>query len=303
MEGQYLAKVEFIIMVALVLISSANAAESILNWKSSDYTFTYDESMKGTGSFAKYENYQINGPHPDHRITQEDSDMTIKRFEHGSGALQKEKLLAARNLTTELDFGGNLTKKYGVIWLKESGSLLYSPQIMSIGTGYYSSHPIRYDSMLGETTVLKNYAIEAAIQRQTLYAHSIDMNMTSEVKDRYLNNNDAEVYDDAWASLAYLETVKDGTTHLNILQGNAAEIDASAWKNPSIDLDEVYSGSFDIAGNATLKWPVVRKKSNEDILPCCFGGIADINPLGNEWLKHEFAECDKCPSFSDGLKV
>ena len=61
----------------------------------------------------------------------------------------------------------------------------------------------------------------------------------------------------------------------------------SALKNPSIEIDEDYWGTYHIEKNMTLEVPYHLIQKSEDWLPCCFGGYLTIPTtyLGDSKLK------------------
>ena len=50
-----------------------------------------------------------------------------------------------------------------------------------------------------------------------------------------------------------------------------------AWKNPLIEMDENYVGSFHIKKNMTLFTDSDDKETEDSWLPCCSGGFSDLN--------------------------
>ncbi len=56
----------------------------------------------------------------------------------------------------------------------------------------------------------------------------------------------------------------------------------SALKNPSIDIDEDYWGTYHIEKNMTIEVPYHLLQKKDDWLPCCFGGFADMSAYDRE---------------------
>ena len=58
--------------------------------------------------------------------------------------------------------------------------------------------------------------------------------------------------------------------------------DKGTWSIADIDLDEVYTGTFDLKTNMSLSWPVVSVVSEDPWLPCCFGGWKNMSSTNKE---------------------
>ena len=56
-----------------------------------------------------------------------------------------------------------MTHDYGLIAALGNSSMVYEPQTMSIGNGYYAAHPVNFNSLLGEKTQIKNYASKTSM--------------------------------------------------------------------------------------------------------------------------------------------
>jgi hypothetical protein len=119
-----------------------------------------------------------------------------------------------------------------------------------------------------------------------------------------------------------VEDVTDGKAHIGVLQANDnyASLMAedgpdfadyslsnvkSAWKNPSIEIDEDYWGTYHIEKNMTLEVPYHLIQKKEDWLPCCFGGYLTIptpnlGGMGLKGAKGVFdCTCFKAPTVAE----
>lgn len=280
------------IFTLFVLLGFEAACIEITEWTIDDFYFASEESINGDGSFATYYNAQTRGPHTDNRLENQYSYVKVKELKHGSGTINNEKMTTAEevNLTIGMD-GYNITKLYGSVWMTEDNTMTYSPETISIGTGYYASNPINYRSPLTEKTYIKNYATEASMQHETLYAKAIDKDLEVLVKDKYYDDTDSHRYDIGWTVMDVAMDVTDGTTYLGVLQGNTADSDTSAWKDPLIDIEEAYYGTYRIDSNMTLYWPVERLVSTSSWLSCCFGGYLDMDAKDKKWIEPGVFDC------------
>ncbi|MDD1740215.1 MAG: hypothetical protein LUQ30_05235, partial [Methanothrix sp.] len=79
------------------------------------------------------------------------------------------------------------------------------------------------------------------------------------------------------------------------------------WKDPAIEIDEDYWGTYHIEKNMTLEVPyhIVCKK--DDWLPCCFSGFDDMNPLDKKVFKSATGvfdcTCFKAPKVAEFPRV
>jgi len=64
------------------------------------------------------------------------------------------------------------------------------------------------------------------------------------------------------------ENVTDGRVHIGILQGSR--------KNPSVEVDEDYIGTYHIYKNISLSSDSVQRNTSESWLDCCTGSYFDI---------------------------
>jgi len=117
---------------------------------------------------------------------------------------------------------------------------------------------------------------------------------------------DPELESVGYTQMKLVEDVTDGKAHIGVLQANenfantvSEDADTigegevsfvnhkSAWKNPSIEIDEDYWGTYHIEKNMTLEVPYHLIMKGEDWLPCCFGGYLTIPTpyLGDSKLK------------------
>jgi hypothetical protein len=48
---------------------------------------------------------------------------------------------------------------YGLIAALDNNSMVYEPQTMSIGYGYYATHPVNLNSLLGDKTQIKTRSL------------------------------------------------------------------------------------------------------------------------------------------------
>jgi hypothetical protein len=239
-------------------------------------TFDFEQSVQGNGYFMTY-------------LYAKSGNLGLKNYAHGSGSLNSEATLTyqywdKKNHPTYADYNDFMQN---CIQFKEDVSMVYAPMRISVGTGYYAANPLDYSSLLKEKTWVKNYRAGTSMHHEVEYAHALDKELEINAKEKF-----NYTYDPVWEGIGYtqmklVEDVTDGKAHIGVLQAdtsfadinpwtggpNAFAAKKSAWKNPSIEIDEDYWGTYHIEKNMTLEVPYYKKTVTDDWLPCCFGGF------------------------------
>jgi hypothetical protein len=289
------------VLVALIGSSLAQTTEEMLPatlkypnaYEERNTTFNFEQSVQGNGYFMTY-------------IYAKSGNIAMKNYAHGSGSLNSEALLTyqqleqkSRDASTDYnDFAQNC------IQFKEDVAMVYAPMRIAVGTGYYAANPLEYASLLKEKTWVKNYRAGTSMHHEVEYAHALDKELELTVKEKF-----NYTWDPIWENIGYtnmkiVEDVTDGKAHIGVLQANegfagqmnngvmdpgkyGANMKNSAWRNPSIEIDEDYWGTYHIEKNMTLEVPYNLVQKGEDWLPCCFGGYLTIPTayLGDAKLK------------------
>ena len=144
---------------------------------------------------------------------------------------------------------------------------------MSIGNGYYATHPVNFNSLLGDKTQIKNYASKTSMGHEIRNAHGINLDLVASVEDDYYDTGAAKSLSKTLMNLD--GDVTSGTANSKMLQGGSRK-SKSAWINPDIDVDQVYTGTFDFSTKMNLTIPVYKSVSEDSWLPCCSGGWDDM---------------------------
>jgi hypothetical protein len=268
-------------------LNVANAADPGSTWNNfmkypnakqeSNTTFNFEQSVQGNGYFMTYM-YANTGT------------LSFKNYAHGSGSIDNEATLVTQVLNRS-------THPYDTDWndfdqeciqFKEDVAEVYAPMRIAVGNGYYAANPLDYSSLLKEKTWVKNYIAATSMHHEVEYAHALDkeLEVTAKSKRNY-------TYDPVWEGVGYtnmkvVEDVTDGKAHIGVLQGSFTFANGqmhdtwpkawtTAWKDPAIEIDEDYWGTYHIEKNITLEVPYKRTESSEDWLPCCFGGWDTMN--------------------------
>ncbi|MDM7912949.1 MAG: hypothetical protein QUS09_07620, partial [Methanotrichaceae archaeon] len=245
----------------------------------SNTTFNFEQSVQGNGYFMTY-------------MYAKAGNLAIKNYAHGSGSIDNEATLVTQELnrsshpydTDWNDFDQNC------IQFKEDVAMVYAPMRIAVGNGYYAANPLDYSSLLKEKTWVKNYRAATSMHHEVEYAHALDKELEITAKEKHNFTYDPVYEGVGYTNMKIVEDVTDGKAHIGVLQGSASSVgefnqfDAvnskpftTAWKNPSIEIDEDYWGTYHIEKNMTLEVPYKKVEAVEDWLPCCFGGWDTMN--------------------------
>lgn len=249
-------------------------------------TFNFEQDVQGSGYFMTYR-YAKAGA------------LAFKDYVHGSGSIDNEFVM----FTQELDKNTHpidadwVDENVSCISVKEDNVMVYSPYQFAIGAGYYAVNPLVFDSLLKEKTWIKNYRAGTSMHHEVEYAHGIDKELEVLAKEKYFHQYDPVYEGVGYTQMKINEHVDNGKVHFGVLQASSdytanttapaypgtaltssALSDIRAYKNPAIEIDEDYFGTYDITKNMTLNVPYKLTQKSEDWLPCCSGGWADIPP-------------------------
>jgi hypothetical protein len=248
------------------------------DFRESNITFNFEQSVQGNGYFMAYK-YAKAG------------NLEFKDYEHGSGSLDSDVVLFTQELASTT-YGYDINEfNQSCISYKADNTMTYAPMRIAIGTGYYAARPLAYDSLLKEKTWVKNRRSTTMMHHEIEYAHAIDKEIEVLAKEKYNYTHDPEWLGVGATQMKINEDVTDGKIHIGVLQGENAPVAdpivptvgsagasmITAWKNPAIEIDEDYFGTYHIEKNMTLEVPYKRIQKGEDWLPCCSGGWTTMN--------------------------
>lgn len=140
--------------------------------------------------------------------------------------------------------------------------IISAPVDVSVGSGYYSSHPIAIGLGTGSRTELANG------NSATTMSHEFDFaNEVSGRREYAVSSSSSQgEYESSNAATTHMmidETVTSGRVHLGVI--------SSAWKNPAIEIDEEYIGTYHISKNFTINNSDYKKSFADGWLGCCSG--------------------------------
>ena len=288
-----------IILAVLVLIWSVGLVMSTdttpLEVTSLGVVFNYQGSVNGNGNFGLYEKMAEQGPDKNLRSQTRTDSVDLQKITHGTGSIDESRIITSTQ-SADYQFEPDMIYAYALIGAIDNSSIVYSPQTMSIGNGYYSNHPVNFNSLIGDKVQVNNYASGTSMDQDITYAHAINADTLASVEDdfsgwsptksltRTLLNSSGEI---------------TGNTHIGALQGDilAGDFGKSAVHNPLVNIDEDYKGTYNLNTKMSLILPSSLVLSEDDWLPCCSGGWNDMNLLDQRYHSaKDVFDCTACPS-------
>ena len=182
---------------------------------------------------------------------------------------------------------GDSSYNRSIISLESQNNDTSTPVSISVGNGYYSSHPVAYDSAISSQTQLVNKGAATSMQHAVESAKGISGSSAYTVRESASIRGGSE-YSSATSQMMIDETVTEGRVHIGALQGgddsgwetgrDRTGSFMSAWKNPAIEIDEEYIGTYHISKNITFSKSDRRLVRTDSWLNCCYGNYFDILP-------------------------
>ncbi len=262
------------------------------------YEHSFEQDMAGSGYAMVRQNVNT-------------GNLELLNYMHGSGTIDGATLISSnlsrnkyfyQDVNTHAYSGSDYAYAQNISFL-EQNEMVYSPVAFAYGTGWYEKNPIVYNSKLKEKTWGKNYQPEMGVSmhHQIEYASafvkdiSVDLQCKEEVPyyyefgDKKLNRFSSTPEDGiGLARMKIEEEVTEGVVHIGELVAGDGD---HGWKNPIVEIDENYVGTFKIQKNMEFTACKVAKKPRPDWLSCCIGGYAGMAEDDRMWGEKEIFDC------------
>jgi hypothetical protein len=174
---------------------------------------------------------------------------------------------------------GNSSYNNSSIHFNSQNNVVGAPVSLSVGSGYYSSHPIEYGSGAGSRTQMVNKDAGTSMSRDVDYAQAIEGETefaASSGNTKLYGPGYTEYEGSATTHMMVNEEVTNGKVSIGVLQGSGKKgAGSSAWKDPDIEIDEVYIGTYHIQKNMTITTPYRLAQWSDGWLNCCSGSYFD----------------------------
>lgn len=247
------------LLIAIALLA-ALAGDCLADYTLNDtLSFNMEQSINGHGYFSGYRYARLDGELGDDALE-------IRSRYHGSGSIDIEGTFDSMNSTgqsgVDVSFDPESTESRRSISMRESGDLSYSPEVLTVGRGFYVSSPIRYSSMIAEADLLKNRASGTSMSHVADYAHALSKDLELLVMAEALEE------DPNTSMMNISEKISSGRVHIGALQ-LPANRSGPGLAAPLTEIDEYYIGDFQILKRLSVSVEEEEEEEEEDWLQCC----------------------------------
>lgn len=152
-----------------------------------------------------------------------------------------------------------------------------SPVTLMPGSGYYSSHPFAIGGGIGGRTVLSSTDGNSAtaMSHEVGFAGNLSGRREYSAASRSMHS---EYEDSSYTTTAMKidESITSGKVEIGVLSGG----DGQAWKDPAIEIEEEYVGTYHITKNFAINNSYSKMRSFDGWLNCCgaSGAVYEISP-------------------------
>jgi hypothetical protein len=200
---------------------------------------------------------------------------------------------ASQYPVSEDSITGNSSYNNSSISFIVQNKITSAPVDLTVGSGYYSSHPIAIGTEIGSRTTLVNGDTATSMSHEVGFAEDISGKRKYAVSSSSIQG-DYETINSATTQMQIDETVTNGKVDIGVISGS----DGYAWKNPAIEIEEEYIGTYHITKNFAINNSYSRKSFADGWLDCC-GEIYDIYPQKPVLLStDDVFNCKRCNSRS-----
>jgi len=133
---------------------------------------------------------------------------------------------------------------------------------ITAGDGYYSSHPLAYFAPVSSRTeVVNKGSSPASLHHSIQSAREVSGSAEYIVSERSYQEGDSIEFSSTFIGMKIDETVTEGKVNIGAFQADhsqsmagqaAGSKMADAWKNPTLELEEEYIGTFHISKNMNI---------------------------------------------------
>jgi hypothetical protein len=152
-----------------------------------------------------------------------------------------------------------------------------SPVDLSIGSGYYSDHPMAVSLGSGSRTVIANGDSATSMSHDVSFAQAVSGNSGYSVSSSFIQDPIGRSSSTS-TGMQIDEAVTNGRVNIGVLAGanmpgqmDKGGVDpmTSAWKNPAIEIEEEYIGTYHISKNFSINSSQSSKRTMIGWFDCC----------------------------------
>ena len=203
----------------------------------------------------------------------------------------------------------NSSYNNSIIRFQGQNNITNAPVSIAPGSGYYSTHPIAYNSEISSQTQVANKGTATSMNRVAESANGLSGTAEFMVAESRYRQGDSEYFGTTTTQMKIDETVKEGKIHIGALQGKSGSFFGqgnegtdpmmNAWKDPDLEMEEDYFGTYHISKNMTINSSYDWKASPDSWLSCCLPNDYDIF-LQDSRYRLPLASADKVFSYDFG---
>ena len=183
--------------------------------------------------------------------------------------------IASKDIVSGDFIKGNSSYNNSSISFVGQNKITSSPVDLSMGSGYYSSHPIAIGTGIGSRTELANANSATSMSHEVGFAREVS-GKTEYAVSSSSSQGEYESINSATTHMQIDETITSGRVHIGVLSGSDSSADnsgtdpmTSAWKKPAIEIEEEYIGTYHISKNFAINNSYFKKRASEGWLSCC----------------------------------
>jgi hypothetical protein len=187
--------------------------------------------------------------------------------------------IASQDIASGDFIKGNSSYNNSSISFIGQNKIASAPVDLTAGSGYYSSHPIAVGLGIGSRTELVNANSATSMSHEVGFAQEVS-GKTEYAASSSSSQGDYENINFATTHMQIDENVTSGKVHIGVLSGDGSAGKSSnreedpmvnAWKNPAIEIEEEYIGTYHITKNFTINNSYSKKRLVDGWLNCCGG--------------------------------
>lgn len=198
--------------------------------------------------------------------------------------------IASHDPVSEDLIKGNSSYNNSSISFIGQNKIISAPVDLTVGSGYYSSHPIAVGRGIGSRTELANANSATSMSHEVGSAQEVS-GRTEYAASSRSSQGEYESINFATTHMQIDETVTSGKVHIGVLSG-----DGNAWKNPAIEIEEEYIGTYHISKNFTINNSYSKKSFADGWLNCCGASYIVYPPEPVLLSADDVFNCKRCKS-------
>jgi hypothetical protein len=203
---------------------------------------------------------------------------------------------ASHNLVSDGLIKSNSSYNNSAISFVSENKIFSAPMDLAPGNGYYSSHPFAIGGGIGSRTELSNANSATSMSHEVGFAQGVSGKKEYTATSSSMQS-EYESINYATTQMQIDETVTSGKVQIGVFSG----IDGHAWKNPAIEIEEEYIGTYHITKNFAINNSYSIKRDFDGWLNCCGESYDIYLPKPVLLRADDVFNCKRCNQRSPGI--